>query len=67
MDKVLVSNDQYNGKYIALKSNEDNSIVGSGKNPSEALTEANKQGVLNPFILYIPDNCLITRSVIPCN
>jgi hypothetical protein len=59
MEKVLITNDQYNGKYIALKSIENNSIVGSGNTPTEALSEANIHGVLNPFIMYIPTKDMV--------
>ena len=33
----------------------DNSIVGSGSTPEEALNEARKEGVESPFLLYVPE------------
>ncbi len=43
MEKVLVNSDKYNGQYVAMKSIDDNTIVGAGKTPNEALEEAKKK------------------------
>ena len=55
MEKILVNSHQYDGKYVALKSAEDNAIVGVGKTPEKALKDAKEKGIHNPFIIYIPD------------
>jgi len=59
MNKVLVNSNKYDGKYVALKSAEDNTIVGAGNTPEEALNEAKEKGISNPFILYVPDKDLV--------
>lgn len=59
MDKVLVRSHKYDGKYVALKSEVDNTIVGSGSTPEEALNDAKGKGVSNPFILFVPDKDLV--------
>jgi hypothetical protein len=59
MEKVLVNSDKYNGQYVAMKSIDDNTIVGSGETPSKALEEARKKGIQNPFLLYVPDKDVI--------
>lgn len=59
MDKILVNSDKYNGEYVAIKNTEDNTIVGSGKSPQEALDEALKNGIKNPFLLYVPEEGLV--------
>ncbi|MFH1288247.1 MAG: DUF5678 domain-containing protein [bacterium] len=59
MEKVLVTNDKYNGQYVALKNVDDNTIVGSGNTPEETLNEAKKKGFESPFLLYIPDKDLV--------
>ncbi len=59
MEKVLVNSDKYNGQYVAMKSIDDNTIVGSGETPSEALEEARTKGIQNPFLLYVPDRDVI--------
>ncbi|MCK4419734.1 succinyl-CoA synthetase subunit alpha [Candidatus Aerophobetes bacterium] len=59
MEKVLVNSDKYNGQYVAMVSVEDNTIVGSGNTPEEALKDARKKGIQNPFLLYVPDKDLV--------
>jgi len=59
MEKVLVTNNQYNGKYIALKSANDDTIVGSGAKPESALRKAKENGFIHPFIMYVPDKDLV--------
>jgi NADPH-dependent glutamate synthase beta subunit-like oxidoreductase len=59
MEKVLVNSDKYNGQYVAMKSVDDNTIVGAGKTPNEALEEARKKGIQNPLLLYVPDRDVI--------
>lgn len=55
MEKVLVGSDEYNGQYVAMVSVEDNTIVGSGITPEEALNEARKENVQSPILLYVPE------------
>ena len=55
MEKILLKTHQYDGKYVALKSAEDSTVVGFGKTPKKALNDAKEKGIQNPFIVYIPD------------
>ena len=50
MEKALVTTDEYNGRYVAMKSFDDNTIVGVGDDPEKALKEAEKKGFENPEI-----------------
>ncbi|MEW5766513.1 MAG: DUF5678 domain-containing protein [bacterium] len=59
MEKVLVNSNKYNGQYVAIISVDDNTIVGSGNTPDEALSKAQKKGIQKPFILYVPDKDLV--------
>ena len=59
MEKVLVNSDKYDGQYVAMIGAEDNTIVGSGNTPEEALNKAREKGIQNPFLLYIPDKDLV--------
>lgn len=59
MEKVMVTNDKYNGQYVAVNNIEDNTIVGAGNTPDEALKKAKKKGFKSPFLLYIPDKDLV--------
>ncbi|MFH1245680.1 MAG: DUF5678 domain-containing protein [Candidatus Omnitrophota bacterium] len=59
MEKVLVNSDKYNGQYVAIKSVTDNTIIGSGNTPEEALNAALKRGIKSPFLLYVPVEGLV--------
>ncbi len=59
MEKVLVNSDKYYGQYVAIKSAEDNTIVGAGDTPTKALEEARKKGIHDPFLLYVPDKDVV--------
>ena len=59
MKKVLVNSNKYNGKYVAIMGIDNNTIVGFGNTPSEALNKARKKGIQNPFLLYIPEKDLV--------
>ena len=54
MDNVLVRDEKYNGRYVALKNFDDSTIVSDGKDPKEAFENAIKKGIIEPVILYIP-------------
>lgn len=49
---VLAKDEKYEDKWIALASN--NKIVGYGKTINEAISQADKNGVKFPTIIYSP-------------
>jgi hypothetical protein len=55
MENLLVKTNEYNGRYVALKSFEDHSVVGVGDDPESALKDARANGVDDPVLVYIPD------------
>jgi hypothetical protein len=59
MEKILVTTDEFDGRYVAMKSFEDNSIVGVGDDPEKALKEAGAKGFKDPVLLYIPEKDLV--------
>ena len=59
MEKILVSTDEFSGRYVAMKSFEDNTIVGVGDDPEKALKEAEAKGFKNPVLLYISEKDLV--------
>lgn len=52
MQTVEVSK-EYENLFVALKSGIDNTVVGKGKTPLEAITEAEKNGIKEPVITFI--------------
>lgn len=59
MEKVLVTTDEFNGRYVAMKSFNDNTIVGVGDDPEEALRDAEAKGFKNSILLYIPEKDIV--------
>jgi hypothetical protein len=59
MERILITTDEFNGRYVAMKSVEDNTIVGVGEDPEKALREAEEKGFKNPVLLYIPEKDLV--------
>lgn len=55
MENLLVNTDEHNGRYVALKSFEDHSIVGVGDDPESALVAARAKGVEEPVLVYVPE------------
>ena len=59
MEKILVTTDKFNGRYVVMKSFDDNTIVGVGEDPEKALKDAETKGFKNPVLLYIPEKDLV--------
>ena len=59
MEKILVNTDEFNGCYVAIKSFDDNTIVGDGDNPEKALREAEMKGFKDPVLLYVPEKNIV--------
>lgn len=59
MERLMIKSNKYNGKYVAMASIGDNTVIGHGSSPEEALNKAREKGVENPFLLYIPDEDLV--------
>ena len=55
MEKCLQLEPGYEGRYVALKDDNDTVIVGSGASPVEALEEAKKNGYTDPVFFYVPE------------
>ena len=52
--RVLIRDEKYQGQYVALKSFDDNTVVGSGKTLASALKNAEAHGEPHPVILFVP-------------
>ena len=52
----LVSDSQYEGQYVALKSFQDNTVVASGAEPIDALSGAEKKGFSDPVLVFVPQS-----------
>ncbi|MFH1369849.1 MAG: DUF5678 domain-containing protein [Planctomycetota bacterium] len=54
--QVLITEEGYEGKYVAMRSMSDRTIIASGDNPDAVMKQANKQGVTDPVIFFVPDH-----------
>lgn len=52
--QVLAEEEKYEGKYVALRSFTDNTVVASGEKPDEVMNKALKIGTVEPVIVFIP-------------
>jgi hypothetical protein len=54
MEQILIKENKYNGRYIAIKDFGDSTVIADSKDPKEAYDKAIKQGYSNPVIVFIP-------------
>ena len=54
MIKTLIKNNDFNGKYVAMKTFSDHTIIGEGKTPQEAYEKASKKGSKSPVVTFVP-------------
>jgi len=54
MGNTLVKSKKFNGKYVAIKDFDDNTIIGDGKSPAEAYTKAIRKGHKDPVVFFVP-------------
>ena len=59
MEKILVTSDEFNGCYVAMVNFDDNTIVGVGDDPEQAIKDAEEKGYKNPVLLYIPEKDVV--------
>lgn len=59
MEQVLIKENKYNGRYVAIKDFDDSTVIADGKDPKEAYDKAIKQGYSNPVIVFIPTKDMV--------
>ena len=59
MNQILVKDEKFSGKYVAISSMEDVKVISSGNDPAEAYEGAVKNGCADPLILYIPKKDMV--------
>jgi hypothetical protein len=52
---TLVKDSNYEGKFVALRSVIDHTVVAFGDEPEKVSQEAKKNGADQPLIMYVPD------------
>ena len=55
-ENILLETNEYVGKYVALKSFKDTTVVAYGAIPKLVIEEASSKGHLNAVLVFVPDN-----------
>ncbi len=55
-EQVLINEDGFEGKYVALRSFTDRTVVASGDNPETVMEQARQAGYSEPVIFYVPEH-----------
>jgi high-affinity K+ transport system ATPase subunit B len=53
--QVLITKDGYEGKYVAMRSMSDRTIIASGDNPDAVMNQAHEKGITDPLIFFVPN------------
>ena len=59
MEIVLVNTNEYDGRYVAMKSFDDRTVVGVGDDPEAAIKDALRKGYEDPVIIYVPEKDMV--------
>jgi hypothetical protein len=52
--RVLIGEEGYEGKYVALRSVADRTVVASGDDPETVMQEARERGADHPVLFFVP-------------
>jgi len=52
--RTCVNNRKYIGKYVAMESFNNKTVVASGKDPVDVMSKADKNGVSDPLVVFVP-------------
>ena len=53
--KLITSDTNYAGKYVATASFNTTKVIASGKDPKGVISRANKKGCESPVVFFVPD------------
>lgn len=54
--QVLITEEGYEGKYVAMRSISDRTIIASGDDPQAVIKEAYEKGITDPVLFFVPDH-----------
>ena len=57
-EKVLIVEEGYEGKYVALRSAVDRRVIASGDKPEAVMEKARRGGCNDPVIFYVPEHTI---------
>lgn len=59
MIQALIDTSKFNGKFIAIKSYRDHTVIAEGKNPQETYEAAVQKGIADPVVTFIPASGMV--------
>jgi len=54
MIQTLIKNNDYNGKFVAMKDFNDTKVISDGVTPQEAYSKAVEKGYSDPVVAFVP-------------
>jgi hypothetical protein len=55
-EQVLIAEEGHEGKYVALRSLVNRTVVASGDEAEAVMEQARQKGIREPFIFYVPEH-----------
>ncbi|HNZ27411.1 MAG TPA: hypothetical protein PLG34_08165 [Spirochaetota bacterium] len=55
MERILVFEDKYIGKYVTLKNEESDKVITFDESAIKAYDDAINMGIESPILMYVPD------------
>jgi len=55
MEKILLFEEKYIGKYVTFENDDSNKIITSDESAIKAYEEAKNLGIESPILMYVPD------------
>jgi len=55
-EQILITEEGYEGKYVAMRSISDRTIIASGDDPDAVVKQAHKKGATDPVLFFVPDH-----------
>lgn len=56
---MLIKDDKYAGKYVALKDFNDSTVISDGATPQEAYQKAIQKGHKHPVLIFVPQKDMV--------
>ena len=57
--EIVKDSKKYTGKYVATKSFRSKEVISFGSDPSKVCAAAEKKGIKNPVVFYIPPTNMV--------
>lgn len=57
--RAIVNNRKYIGKYVAMESFNNRTVVASGKDPIRVMERAGRKGFSDPLIIFVPPKGMV--------